>query len=85
METTEKKIPNYVFEDLLFRRRLERNLNDELERLNKLLAEQVELLRQRKELLCDVHGAVLERWKEEENQSAEIAEVPVSEEAANEE
>ena len=34
---TEKKIPNYVFEDLLFRRRLERNLGDELQRLYNLL------------------------------------------------
>ena len=51
METTEKKIPNYVFEDLLFQRRLQRNLNAELEKLNNLLAEQNRFLQERKALM----------------------------------
>jgi len=66
METTKKKIPNYVFEDLLFRRRLQRNLNDELERLHHLLTEQVRLLKEREALMSTVHAAVEQRWNEEE-------------------
>jgi len=66
METTETKIPNYIFEDLLFQRRLQRNLNTELERLNTLLAVQVRLLQERKQLMAEVHDAVQQRWKDEE-------------------
>lgn len=66
METSENKIPNYVFEDLLFERRLQRNLREELERLNRLLAEQVELFQRRKELLADIHDGVQRRWRTEE-------------------
>ena len=66
METPEKKIPNYIFEDLLFRRRLERTLNPELEKTNTLLAEQVRLLEERKQLLAEVHLAVQKRWEVEE-------------------
>ena len=66
METTEKKIPNYIFEDLLFQRRLQRNLNAELEKLNTLLAEQVRMLEERKALMTEVHEAVQLRWKAEE-------------------
>jgi hypothetical protein len=62
---TEKKIPNYVFEDLLFRRRLERNLGDELQRLYNLLVEQVRLLKERDALMADVSEAVQRRWNEE--------------------
>jgi hypothetical protein len=68
METSEKKIPTFVFEDLLFRRRLERNLNDEFERLNRLLAEQVELLQERKALMTEVREAAQGRWEEEETE-----------------
>jgi hypothetical protein len=71
METTEKKIPNYVFEDLLFQRRLERTLNAELEKTNTLLAEQVRLLQERKELMAEIRRAVQQRWEDEE-QSALI-------------
>jgi hypothetical protein len=67
METTEKKIPNYIFEDLLFQRRLQRNLNAELEKLNTLLAEQVKLLDERKQLLAEVHEAVQQRLEDEEH------------------
>jgi hypothetical protein len=67
MEPIEKKIPNYVFEDVLFRRRLQRNVNDKVERLNRLLAEQVELLQTRKELLTEVNAAVLLRWRNEDD------------------
>jgi len=66
MEATKRKIPNYVFEDLLFRRRLERNLNDELERLHDLLVEEVRLLKERDALMSKVHAAVQERWEKEE-------------------
>jgi hypothetical protein len=67
MATTEKNTPNYVYEDLLFRRRLERNLGDELQRLYNLLVEQVRLLKEREALMADVHAAVEQRWKDEEN------------------
>jgi len=66
METTEKKIPNYVFEDLLFQRRLHRTLNAEQEKLNALLAEHVRLLEARRLLMADTCEAVQRRWKEEE-------------------
>ena len=67
METTEKKIPNFVLEDRLFARQLQRNLNDELERLYHLLTEQVRLLQEREALMSKVHAAVQQRWKDEEN------------------
>jgi hypothetical protein len=63
---TEKTIPNYVIEDLLFRRRLERSLNHELERLYHLLVKQVELLRQREALISDVQAAVEQRCTNED-------------------
>jgi hypothetical protein len=66
METNEKKIPNFVFEDLLFQRRLERTLNAESEKLNALLAEHVRLLEERRALMAEVHEAVQQRWKDEE-------------------
>jgi hypothetical protein len=66
METSEKTIPNYIYEDLLFQRRLQRNLNVELEKLKSLLAEQVRLLEERKALMVEVHEAVQRRWEEEE-------------------
>jgi hypothetical protein len=72
METIEKKIPNYVFEDLLFRRRLQRNLNDELTRLNNLLSEQIKLLQERKALMAEVHEAVQQRWEEEVEAASNI-------------
>jgi hypothetical protein len=84
METSEKKIPNYVFEDLLFERRLQRNLRDALERLNKLLAEQVELLQRRKELLADVHDGVQRRLRTEDEAMQESAS-SVTKEAGHEE
>ena len=66
METTKKKIPSYIFEDLLFRRRLQCSLNDELERLYNLLCEQVKLLKERETMMSKVHAAVEQRWKDEE-------------------
>ena len=66
METSEKAIPNYIYEDLLFERRLQRNLSDELERLNKLLSEQIRLLEERKALMVEVREAVQQRWTDEE-------------------
>src|ERR1017187_7935673 len=61
MDANERQIPRYVLEDLLFERRLQRNLSSELERVNNLLAEQIKLLEHRKELLSDVHEAVQRR------------------------
>jgi hypothetical protein len=61
MKITEKIIPNYIFE-----RQLHRTLNAEYEKLSALLVEQVKLLRQREELLADVHAAVEQRWADEE-------------------
>lgn len=66
METSEVRIANVVFEDRLFLRRLERTLNAELERTNNLLAEQVKLLEERKQLLAEVCKAVQSRWETEE-------------------
>lgn len=84
METNKKKIPNYVFEDLLFRRRLQRSLNDELERLSHLLTEQVRLLQERDALMSNVHAAVLERWQREEAASVAVP-TQANEEEANHE
>jgi hypothetical protein len=72
METTETKIPNYVFDDLLFRRRLERTLNAESEKLNTLLAEHVRLLEERRALMVEVHEAVQQRLKDEEDAASNI-------------
>jgi hypothetical protein len=66
METPERKIPNYIFEDLLFRRRLEKTLSAEQERVNALLAEHVRLLQERRALMAEVHEAVQQRWAIEE-------------------
>jgi hypothetical protein len=83
METSEQEIPNYVLEDLLFQRRLQRNLNTELERLNTLLAEQIKLLEHRKELLSDVHEAVERRWKEEQDLGPDSPVATAMEEGGN--
>ena len=69
----EREVPKYILDDLLFRRRLERNLNDELQRLNKLLREQIEMLQQRKELSVEVNAAVMQRWKNENDARPESA------------
>jgi hypothetical protein len=63
--TEENRIPTFVLEDLLFQRRLQRNLNAELERLNNLLVTQVTLPEERKQLLAEVHEAIQKRWDEE--------------------
>lgn len=83
METTEKRIPTYVFEDRLFARRLHRNLNDELERLHHLLTEQVRLLKERDALMSKVHTAVEKRWEKEEAASV-IVQTELTEEAHHE-
>jgi hypothetical protein len=66
MESPEKKVPDFVLEGLLFERRLQRNLNTELERLNNLLAAQNRFLLERKELMAEIHEAVQQRWQVEE-------------------
>ncbi len=63
---TGKTIPNYVFEDLLFRRRLERTMNAELERFNALLKEQMSLIEERRESLCAISAATAEKLEREE-------------------
>jgi hypothetical protein len=74
----ERTIPKYVFEIQLFQRRLERTLRIEEDRVNKLLQQQIELIKSRKKLLLDLHRTVLERWNEELNAVA-----PASEETPN--
>jgi hypothetical protein len=64
--STSKQIPNYVFEDLLFRRRLERSLNAELERINSLLKEQIVLIEKRRESLSAVSSATADKLNREE-------------------
>jgi hypothetical protein len=64
--STSRQIPNYVYDDLLFRRRLERTLNAELERFNALLKEQISLIEKRKESLCAVSSATAEKLNREE-------------------
>lgn len=83
METPEKKIPNYVFEDLLFQRRLERTLNAEQERLNALLAEHVRLLAERRALMSKVHEAVQQQWKDDEAATSNLRFEPPTEEASD--
>jgi hypothetical protein len=80
---TEKKIPNYFIEDRIFARRLQRNLNDELERLYRLLVEQVRLLKERTALMADISEAVQRRWKEEEKAESNIHSVLMTEEDAD--
>lgn len=66
METNEREIPRYFFEDLLFERRLCRTLNAEQEKLNALLAEHVRLLAERKALMAEVHETAQQRWRDED-------------------
>ena len=75
METSETRIANVVYEDRLFLRRLERTLNAELERTNRLLAEQVTLLETRKQLLAEVQEAVQQRWATEERAEKDATKV----------
>ena len=77
--SSDGQIPKYVFEVQLFQRRLASTLRIEQERVNKLLREQIELLERRKELLCDLHRAVLDQWNEELNPAPELAVAPASE------
>jgi hypothetical protein len=84
METTKKKIPNFVLEDLLFQRRLQRNLGDELERLYHLLVEQVRLLKERETLLTNISEAVQRRWEKEEPSDVIDRTEPTEEEANHE-
>ena len=69
--SNQNKVPNYLYEDLLFRRRLERQLRDASDRVNQLLKEQIELLQQRKELLLEQHCAVKRRAMDELGQHDE--------------
>lgn len=71
--STSKQIPNYVFEDLLFRRRLERSLNAELERINSLLKEQIVLIEKRRESLSAVSSATADKLNREEQADSRAA------------
>jgi len=84
MEPSEQKIPNYVYEDLLFQRRLQRSLNAEEERLNALLAEHVRLVAERRALMAEVHDAVQQRWKDEETAASNIHSTTAIEEVNDE-
>jgi hypothetical protein len=79
METNEKQIPDFALEDLLFQRRLQRNLNTEQEKLNALLAEHIRLLAIRNQLMADVRASVQQRWKDEEEVASNIHSVPPTE------
>ena len=83
MEMTERKTPTYVLEDLLFQRRLERTLNAELEKTNALLAVQARLLEERKALMAEVHAAVQQRWKDEEDAAPNSHPAPEAEESSD--
>jgi hypothetical protein len=83
MKITEKIIPNYVFDDLLFQRRLQRNLGDELQRLYNLLVEQVRLLKERETLLANISEAVQQRWDEEKEAERCIHPATATEEDAD--
>lgn len=83
MEPTEKAIPTYVLEDLLFQRRLQRNLITEQERLNALLAEHVGLLQARRALMAEVHEAVQQRWLAEKESETNTHSVQGIEEAVD--
>ena len=85
METTEKKIPTYVYEDLLFRRRLQRSLNAEYEKLSALLVEQVRLLKERDALMDGVHESVNQRWRDEEEAASVVVPTQHTEGEANHE
>lgn len=52
MQKRNNGIPNKVFEDLLFHRRLERDLDNKLERLNRLLKEQIASIEKRRGSPC---------------------------------
>ena len=81
--TNDREVPDYVVEVQRYQRHLASTLRIAEERMNNLLREQVALLERRKELLCDLHHAVLERWSQEGNRPTEIAiaSASVSEEA----
>ena len=81
METSEK-IPNFVLEDLLFQRRLQRSLNAEYEKLSALLVEQVKLLKERDALMDGIHAATQERWQEDEAAS-NLSPAPEAEECSD--
>jgi ABC-type transporter Mla subunit MlaD len=83
METSEKKIPNFVFEDLLFERRLCRTLNAEQEKLNALLAEHVRLLAERRALMAEIHESVQQRWETEEAAASNVHPIPETKEASD--
>jgi hypothetical protein len=82
METPKTKIP--ICEDLLFMRRLERNLIDALEKINSLLLWQVKLLEERKELMAEVHAAVQQRWADEDSTEQESSD-PIARKEVNHE
>ena len=71
--STSRQIPNYLFDDLLFRRRLERTLNAEFERFNALLKEQIFLIERRSESLLAISSATAEKLSREEAAVADSA------------
>ena len=83
METSEQKIPNYVFEDPLFQRKLYRTINEEQERLNALLSEHARLLEARRQVMADSREAVQRWWKEEEAAASNLYSVPMTDEDAD--
>ena len=83
--TNSGEVPDYVVNVRRYQRHLATALRIEEERVNDLLRQQIALLERRKELLCDLQRAVLERWNEEENRATDIeAPLPASEETPSE-
>ena len=58
--TTENTIPTTPYEDLLFVRRLQRSLNNELGRFNALLKEQIALIEQHRKLMNGLSAGAAE-------------------------
>ena len=80
----DRKLPRYVFEVQLYQRHLARTLRMAEERVNNLLNEQIALLERRRELLVDLHRAVLDQWNEEINSTSGVsALLPAPEEPSN--
>jgi hypothetical protein len=81
----DRRIPDYVFEDLLFQQRLRFSLRIEQERMNKLLQQQIELVKRREEVLCELTRAMRELWNEEQNTAPDLTVAPASETEATHE
>jgi hypothetical protein len=83
--TNDRQLPKYVVEGQLLQRQSASTFKLEEERLNTQLNQLNELLKKRKERLCDLHRTVLDQWQEDVTAATDITAAPTSEEAPNEE